>query len=228
MTKKLYSLSLGQGQGKKAEQYINEATENGSWVLLQNCDLYTSWMPELERIVENWAPTSIHRDFRLWLTSQPSEKFPVSILQSGIKMTNEPPKGLQANLLRTYESFDNSVFEPTGPNHDPNVVRLLLYSLSFFHGVIQERRKFGALGWNIRYEFTVDDLNVCIRQLRLFLETSLEVPFLVLSFLFGEINYGGRVTDFIDRRLLTTILETFINKDVLTPGYSFSPSGLIN
>jgi dynein heavy chain len=226
MTKKLFSLSLGQGQGKKAEQYINDSVESGCWVLLQNCDLYTSWMPELERIVENWRVEAVHRDFRLWLTSQPSEKFPVSILQSGIKMTNEPPKGLQANLLRTYESFDKSIFEPAGPNHDPSVVRLLLFSLSFFHGVIQERRKFGPLGWNIRYEFTVDDLNVSIRQLRLFLESSLEVPFLVLSFLFGEINYGGRVTDFLDRRLLTTILETFINKDVLTVGYSFSPSGL--
>ncbi|KAH7827931.1 dynein haevy chain 8, inner dynein arm 4 [Monocercomonoides exilis] len=225
MTKKLHSLSLGQGQGVKAEQYINEATENGFWVLLQNCDLYASWMPELERIVENWKPESVHREFRLWLTSQPSEKFPVSILQSGIKMTNEPPKGLQANLLRTYESFDPSVIAPVSDNHDPSVLRMLLFSLSFFHAVIQERRKFGALGWNIRYEFTVDDLNVCIKQLRLFLETSIEVPYRVLSFLFGEINYGGRVTDFLDRRLLSTLLERFICPDVLKEGYTFSPSG---
>jgi dynein heavy chain len=209
----------------KAEQYINEAVESGSWVLLQNCDLYTSWMPDLERIVENWKPETVHRDFRLWLTSQPSEKFPVSILQSGIKMTNEPPKGLQANLLRTYESFDPSVLLPTGDIHPASVVHILLFSLSFFHAVIQERRKFGALGWNIRYEFTVDDLNVCIKQLRLFLETSKEVPFAVLSFLFGEINYGGRVTDFLDRRLLTTIMQAYITPDVLNAGYSFSPSG---
>ena len=68
----------------------------GDWVFLANCHLSLSWMPQLDKLVEeelqNQTP---HPDFRLWLSSTPHPGFPISILQAGIKMTTEPPKVLK-------------------------------------------------------------------------------------------------------------------------------------
>jgi dynein heavy chain, axonemal len=93
MERRVKILSLGQGQGPKALKIIEEALQKGYWVLLQNCHLFISWLPELERITENLSPDTVHKDFRLWLTSMPCAEFPVGVLQSSIKMTNEPPRG---------------------------------------------------------------------------------------------------------------------------------------
>lgn len=52
MTKKCEKISLGRGQGPKASAMINDNLTRGGWVLLMNCHLSISWMPELEAIVE--------------------------------------------------------------------------------------------------------------------------------------------------------------------------------
>lgn len=52
--------------GKLAARLVEAGMAKGDWVLLQNCHLSISWMPELEKIVEDFEPDKIHRDFRLW------------------------------------------------------------------------------------------------------------------------------------------------------------------
>lgn len=222
MTKKVEKISLGRGQGPKAQTMINDNLTRGGWVLLMNCHLAVSWMPTLEAICEQIDDTK-HRDFRLWLTSMPTPAFPVSVLQNSVKMTLEPPSGLRANVLGSYEALTEEQF---GGCTKPETYKMLLFGFCFFHAIVQDRRKFGPIGWNIPYAFTNEDLMVCRRQLKNFVEDYEEVPFKVLNIVGAYVNYGGRVTDDKDVRLITTILETYMCPEMLNVGHKLSESGI--
>ncbi|XP_070092321.1 dynein axonemal heavy chain 6 isoform X4 [Equus caballus] len=166
-SERVQSISLGQGQGPIAEKMIKDAMKSGNWVFLQNCHLAVSWMLAMEELIKTFTDLNvvIRDTFRLFLSSMPSSTFPVTVLQNSVKVTNEPPKGLRANIRRAFTEMTPSFFEE---NILGRKWRQIIFGICFFHAIIQERKKFGPLGWNICYEFNDSDRECALLNLNLY------------------------------------------------------------
>ncbi|VVC95211.1 unnamed protein product, partial [Leptidea sinapis] len=148
-----HNVSLGQGQ--------------------ENIHLVKKWLPSLEKKMESYAH-GYHEEYRLFMSAEPAATaaahiIPQGILESSIKITNEPPTGMQT-------------LEMCGKEAE---FKAILFSLCYFHAVVAERRKFGPQGWNKIYPFNVGDLTISVFVLYNYLEANSKVPWEDLRYLFG-------------------------------------------
>merc|ERR1740117_656216 len=100
-------VSMGQGQHPVARSLISACVSEGGWVLLQNCHLGIDFMQELLPLIQNDA----HDEFRLWLTTAPSQQFPRALLHGSLKVACAPPLGVRAAMLRGLSGFDQDLLE---------------------------------------------------------------------------------------------------------------------
>ena len=49
------------------------------------------------------------QDFRLWLTTEPTDRFPIGILQRSLKVVTEPPNGLKLNMRSSYSKITDAL-----------------------------------------------------------------------------------------------------------------------
>ncbi|NXH09440.1 DYH9 protein, partial [Bucco capensis] len=211
-----HNVSLGQGQEVVAEGALDVAAKEGHWVILQNIHLVAKWLTSLEKKLEQHSEGS-HQDFRVFISAEPapspeSHCIPQGILENSIKITNEAPTGMQANLHKALDNFSQDTLELCSRE---NEFKSILFALCYFHAVVAERRRFGPQGWNFPYPFNTGDLTISVNVLYNYLEASSKVPYDDLRYLFGEIMYGGHITDDWDRRLCRTYLEEFIKPEML-------------
>jgi len=149
-------------------------------------------------------------------------KFPLGILQRSLKVVTEPPDGLQANIKMAYSKVSEEVLHEC-PKQE---YKSLIYVLSFFHATIQERKKFGKIGWNVSYDFNDSDFRISLNLISLYLNKAIEtneeeLPWSTLRYLIGEAMYGGRVTDDYDRRVLNTYLKEFMGDFIFDSNQKF-------
>jgi dynein heavy chain len=132
------------------------------WINIQ-IHLVAKWLPTLEKKLETLSMGS-HPDYRVFLSAEPAGDpafhiIPLSILQAAIKITNEPPTGMKANLHRALDSFNQTTLERCSKETE---FKAILFALCYFHAVVLERRKFGTQGWNRSYPFSTGDLTISV------------------------------------------------------------------
>jgi len=221
-----HNISLGQGQDIIAGERLEVGNRQGHWIFLNNVHLMPRWLSILEKKLDEYAQQGVHEDFRVMLSSDPSNSIPIPILDRSIKITSDPPSGLKANLKQAFACFSRELYEEVEPR-----TKGILFGLCQFHAVMVERKKFGAKGFNMMYPFGIGDLTSSATVLRNYMESApAKVPWADLRYIFGEIMYGGHIVNDFDRILANTYLEFFMKEDLLDemPMYPFADSSSIN
>ena len=219
------SISMGKGQSEKAKKIIGDGAENGFWIFLANCHLSISLLPELESIMDQLFKQEVNENFRIILSANPHPNFSISLLQRSVKISQEPPKGIKSNMLRLYGAKSEFPIVELDRNF-----RKALYGLCWFHTILIERKKFKSLGWNVTYAFNDSDFSVCEDLLASYMGRTMDgkpidenfdkrapIPWQALQYLIAEANYGGRVTDDRDRRLITCYAREIFNDNLIAP-----------
>lgn len=164
-----HNISLGQGQEVVAERAMDQSAELGQWVILQNIHLVAKWLATLEKKMEIYNENSdpAYRYYsnmeyksrnifyssnvfvyRLYMSAEASADpgcnvLPQGILESSIKITNEPPTGMFANIHKALDNFNQETLEMCSKESE---FKCILFALCYFHAVVAERRKFGPQG----------------------------------------------------------------------------------
>lgn len=227
------NISMGQGQENRAKNALFDAAKKGNWIMLQNVHLMQTWLKGLnglEGFLEQ-VYSFAHPGFRCFISSEPPglpmmQIIPESILQSALKVSNEAPQDLKANMRRAYNNLQRAYnrFETEYGDklQKKNEFKANLFGLCFFHSLVLGRRKFGSLGWSRSYNFNDGDLTICADVLHNYLSQYEVVPYDDLRYIYGEIMYGGHITDNWDRRTNATYLKVLIKPEITQPTFQMA------
>jgi len=226
--KRFLLYTLNQDQLNFTLSEIIESAKIGGWVYLANTHLTLQALPLLEKTLDELK--DIHNDFRLIVSTNPHPKYPISFLQRCEKITFETPRGIGTNMARLFEDLQKEDLAITIDKYEKSdqknsILAKMIYSLTIFHSVLIERKKFKSYGWTTSYEFNNSDFKICFDIIKTYMSkysNPNEFPWKALQNLIA-INYGSRFTNEKDLEILNSYSSQFFNPKVLyEKNYNYS------
>jgi len=200
--------------GKKSQfsTSFEKAKETGTWVFIQNCHLSLNSLSEITKILENEL-LSCHQEFRLILTTNPIDFFPLSLISKVFKFAFQKQQTFKSALKEVFNEIPNEDFEAFEKQSNKENWLKTLFNLSVFHAILRTRGNFGSLGFSKPYEFNFGDFEISKSLLKRGFANGAEIEDMteVLTYLIGHINYGGRVLEDLDLKVIFALLRKYLN-----------------
>lgn len=227
----MQSVAMGSPEGyDEANRSLAQAMRVGSWVLLKNVHLAGSFLSSLEkRLHQEQLEGRVNENFRLFLSSEVSNKIPPNLIANSRVMVFEPPPGIKSNLLRTLGGI-----APSSVSATPKELPRLYFIAAWFHAVVMERMRFLPLGWSKRYEFSEADFQRTVGTIRSWVRivakdkqhvAPQDLPWRAIHRLVSETVYGGRIDNPFDQTLLETFCDSYFGPQIFDAGFSLIASG---
>ena len=216
---KFIQMSLGGNQNEQALKLLKLAAENGQWIFLKNQHLVPGFLSIFEK--ELMAITK-HDDFRVWLTTEESEKFPAILLESCFKVSFETPPGVKQNIERAYSLIEQDYLTKNESRPE------MTFVLTYFHGIISERRRYIPQGWSKFYEFSFADFIAALKLAETLEGEAQESKLKTYIGLLELAVYGGRVDTISDNIVLKAYQEYYFSDSLLTGRKSINETDSIS
>jgi dynein heavy chain 1 len=207
-----------------ADQAIANAARQGTWVMLKNVHLASSWLGSLEKRLQTLNPNP---GFRLFLTMEANNAVPVNILRQSRIVMNEPAPGVKANLLDSLKGVPSSRL-----SNGPAEKARLYFLLAWFHAVVQERLRYAPLGWSKAYDFNDSDLSSAYMTIDTWLGSVSRgraninpaiVPWDAIRSLIKQSVYGGRIDSDFDQKILESFVDSYFTPRAYNVDFELVP-----
>lgn len=200
-------VSMGGGQNDHALMVLRKAASEGQWVFFKNVHLVPKFLPVLEK---EFQSLKLNNKFKMWLTTEEHPKFPAVLLETCFKVSFETPPGIRKSMERIYYSFSQSQFQKFSPKKAQ-----LVYILSYFSSLIQERRTYIPQGWSKYYEFSPGDFKSGVMLLDSIIQDNDKIDWNTMYGLMENAIYGGRIDNPYDVRVLSAYLQIIFSDDTI-------------